>query len=133
MAVAYIGLSAIGERVDNEEGLDRLQTLLDDPDRPMHARVDAGFALGRLFDNADRHDHAFQFFARANALYGQLIAGSETRFDSAAFQQQIASLIQTCTPELYSNIELSSPPRESAVIGVEIFDTPGSRRSDCHH
>jgi hypothetical protein len=97
---------------------DRLQTLVNDADRPLQLRMEAGFALGRLLDNADRHDDAFHCFSRANAFCSQLIARSEARFDRAAFRQQIASLIEICTPELYSNIEEEGNRSEMPVFVV---------------
>ena len=118
MARAYSELGALRERVDKESELDRLHRLLNDADRALQLRVDAGFALGRLLDNADRHDEAFQCFARANALYGQLMARAGTRFSKAAFQQQIDTLIKTCTPELYSNIEEQGNQSETPVFVV---------------
>ena len=51
------------------------RSVLNDADRPLQARVDAGFALGTLLDNEDRYDDAFPCFARANALFAR-IAGT---------------------------------------------------------
>ena len=75
MARAYMELGALRERAVDEAELDRLQSVLNDADRPLQARVDAGFALGRLLDNEDRYDDAFPCFAQANALFRELMAG----------------------------------------------------------
>ena len=118
MAVAQIELGNLGERAGEEAQVQGLQKLLNDADRPLDLRAEAGFALGRLLDNADRCDAAFPCFAQANALYSELIAGSEARFDRAAFEQQIASLIQSCTAELYSSIEEEGNHSEMPVFVV---------------
>ena len=118
MANAYIELGNLGERAGDEGQVQRLQELLNDADRPLQVRVDAGFALGRLLDNADRYDDAFPCFAQANAFRSELIAGSEARFDRAAFRRQIASLIETCTAELYANIEEEGNRSEMPVFVV---------------
>jgi tetratricopeptide (TPR) repeat protein len=93
MVFAHTELGNLGGRADDEAEIGRLQMLLNDGDRPLQLRAHAGFALGRLLDNADRCDDAFPCFAQANAFFSELIAGSEARFDRAAFQQQIAGLI----------------------------------------
>ena len=118
MARAYVELGALRERAGDKAELDRLQSVLNDADRPLQARVDAGFALGTLLDNEDRYDDAFPCFARANALFRELLAQSGTRFDRTAFHHQIDALIETCTAELYSNVEEEGNRSEMPVFVV---------------
>jgi tetratricopeptide (TPR) repeat protein len=49
--------------------LDRLATLAARSDVPIEERVAAGFAIGKVLDDADRYDEAFAAYERANRLY----------------------------------------------------------------
>jgi tetratricopeptide (TPR) repeat protein len=102
---AYGGLAILGARAGDEEQLRRLRAVLADPGHPAAARISAGFALGKLLDNADRCDEAFPCFFQANSLHRQLLSASGTRYDRGAFRQYIEGLIETCTPELYATPE----------------------------
>ena len=115
---AYAGLALIGQQADSDAQLRRLRTLVGSSDRPLLTRIDAGFALGMLLDNADRFDEAFPCFAEANARLGQLLAASGEAFDRASFRQQVNSLIAACTPELYSAIDGDGTPSEAPVFIV---------------
>jgi tetratricopeptide (TPR) repeat protein len=115
---AYVGLAILGERPDGEEQLRRLRVALDDPGQPTMTRVDAGFALGRLLDNADRHDEAFPCFSQANSLYREFLKASGMGYDRAAFRQHIDGLIETCTSELYATTEQQGNPSETPVLVV---------------
>ena len=115
---AYFGLAILGEQAGGEQQLGPLRALLADPDRPVMARVDAGFALGRMLDNADRYDEAFPCFARANALYRQFLAQAGQGYDGAAFRQRIDGLIASCTPELYASVAGEGNPSEVPVFVV---------------
>jgi len=81
-------------------------------------RIDAGFALGRLLDNADRYDEAFPCFSQANSLHGQLLSVGGTRYDRAAFRRHIDGLIETSVPELYATAEHDGNPSEMPVLVV---------------
>src|SRR5208282_5073960 len=81
---AYAGLALIGQQADSDAQLRRLRTLVGSSDRPLLTRIDAGFALGMLLDNADRFDEAFPCFAEANARLGQICPHCR-----AAFRAQI--------------------------------------------
>jgi len=115
---AYVGLAVLGERAGGEEQLRHLHAVLADPGHPAMARVDAGFALGRLLDNADRSDEAFPCFSRANSLYRQLLTASGTGYDRAAFRRHIDGLIETCAPEVYATAEQAGNPSEMPVFVV---------------
>lgn len=115
---AYAGLAVLGERAGGAEPLQRLRALLADPTSPVMARIDAGFALGTLFDNADRYDEAFPCFSQANALYGELLAQAGESHDRAAFRLHIDSLIEFCTPELYATLEERGNPAATPVFVV---------------
>jgi tetratricopeptide (TPR) repeat protein len=95
-ALAYGGQSA------NDAQLQHLAGLRADPDRPIADRVAAGFAVGAFLDNAGRYDEAFSHFAAANALHRQQLAEADERFDADTFAREVDSLIERCTPALFS-------------------------------
>ena len=115
---AYVGLAILGERAGGEEQVRRLRAALADPGHPTMTRVDAGFALGRLLDNADRYDEAFPCFFQANSLYREFLTASGMGYDRAAFRQHIDGLIGTCTSELYATTEQQGNPSEMPVLVV---------------
>jgi tetratricopeptide (TPR) repeat protein len=115
---AYVGLAVLGERAGGEEQLRHLHAVLTDHGHSVMARIDAGFALGRLLDNTDRCDEAFPCFSQANSLYRQLLTASGAGFDRAAFRRHIDGLIATCTPEAYSAAEEDGNLSETPVFVV---------------
>ncbi len=115
---AYAGLAILGERADGGAQLQRLRTLLVGPQYPADVRIDAGFALGMLLDNADRYDEAFPCFAQANALYHEAQTASGESHDQAALRRRVDGLIASCTPELYAMVEDSANRSELPVFIV---------------
>ena len=61
-----------------------LRHLLDREDLPESNRVDAGFALGKLLDDAACYDEAFAAYAKANFLLRASQAAAGHRFDGDA-------------------------------------------------
>ena len=114
---AYAGLAILGQRGGGEQQLQHLRTLLNESDYPG-TRIDAGFALGMLLDNADRYDEAFSCFAQANTLYHDLLAASGERHDRAAVRRQVDGLIQSCTAEFFSMVEDEGNRSEAPVFIV---------------
>jgi tetratricopeptide (TPR) repeat protein len=115
---AYAGLARVGQPAGDETQIRRLRALLSNPGHPALLRVNAGFASGMLLDNVDRYSEAFACFDEANALYRQTLAASGELFDRAALRQQVDSLIESCTPDLYSAIGHSGNPSETPVFIV---------------
>ena len=118
MPDAYAGLAILGQRGGDEAQLERLRSLLTGSGNSTGTRVDAGFALGMLLDNADRCDEAFPAFSQANSLYRELLAGSGELHDAAALHRQVDGLVQSCTPEFFSLVEDAGNPFEAPVFVV---------------
>lgn len=78
---------------------ERLAEVLDDPDTKANDRIVAGFALGRLFDEAQQFDKAFSHYATANALVRHTWPMDAQRFDAGTFTNAIDGLIKVHTPE----------------------------------
>jgi tetratricopeptide (TPR) repeat protein len=115
---ADTGLAFIGHQADDEAQLERLHAHLVRPDLPVGIRIDAGFALGKLLDNADRFDEAFPCFTTANALHRRQLIAAGQGFDLAALRQQVDGLIAQCTPGLYAAVEGSGNPSQMPVFIV---------------
>jgi hypothetical protein len=75
--------------------------LLDDSRSSQPDRATAGFALGKLLNDAERYDEAFGYFARANELVRQERASQGDRFDPAALARQVDEIIATFTPPFF--------------------------------
>jgi tetratricopeptide (TPR) repeat protein len=115
---AAAGLALVGQSAEDEAQIGRLRALLGGPDYPATTRIDAGFALGLLLDNADRCDEAFPCFAEANALHRRLLWAVGERFDPAALRQQVDNIIASCTPALYAAVEGGGNPSQAPVFVV---------------
>ncbi len=64
--------------------------------------MEAGFALGKLLDDADRFDEAFPCFVQANALLKQLPAAADEAFDGDKLRRTVDQLIQGFTPRFFA-------------------------------
>ena len=101
---AYAGLAILGQRGGGETQLRCLRTLMTGADHSVGTRIDAGFALGMLLDNADRYDEAFPCFEHVNALYHSLLAESSEGYDREATGRQVDGLIGSCTADFFSMV-----------------------------
>jgi tetratricopeptide (TPR) repeat protein len=70
-----------------------LTRLLADPGTGPAARVETGFALGRLLDGAGQYDAAFAAFAAANRTLRSLQEAAGQRFDGARLRRDVDRLI----------------------------------------
>jgi tetratricopeptide (TPR) repeat protein len=96
----YQNLASVIQAVSDTE-IDRLLATVKQLDRPVDERVAAGFALGKLLDDAERFDEAFEQYADANALYRAHCASEGVRFDAAELRQQVDQMIQVFTPAFF--------------------------------
>ena len=102
LATAHRVLALSGQMPRDEAQLQRLGAIFENRDRSALDRIVAGFALGKLLDNAERYDEAFARFAEANGLYLQKLAKAEERFDPEALCREVDRLIERCTPALFA-------------------------------
>jgi tetratricopeptide (TPR) repeat protein len=82
-----------GNQAQESAEFDRLVTVLDRPEANAEDRISAGFALGRLLDEAGRFDEAFARYAAANALVRQSWPANGERFDAERFARSVDTLI----------------------------------------
>jgi tetratricopeptide (TPR) repeat protein len=91
IAVRHVPWS--GNQAQEPAEIERLVSVLDRPDANVEDRISAGFALGRLFDEAGRFDEAFASYAAANALVRQNWPGGAEPFDAGRFASLVDSVI----------------------------------------
>jgi tetratricopeptide (TPR) repeat protein len=115
---AHGSLAATGQEASDEAQLQRLRGLLTSPKHPVSDRIAAGFALGRLLDNADRYDEAFPYFEQANTLHREHQAAAGDRFDAEALRSEVGGLIETATPTLFSAVAAWGNPSHMPVFIV---------------
>lgn len=88
-----------GRQSQGADQVEHLASVLDDPAVKIDDRIMAGFALGRLLDEARRYDEAFARYTTANALMRQSWPTGGDRFDASGFTKSIDALIATNTRE----------------------------------
>ena len=98
-----------GRSESDEAEIVRLSALLSQPDLPQHDRIVAGFALGKLLDNADRYDEAFARYAAANREAHAFNNAAGKRFDAAALRHRVDLLIETYTRDYFADNRGGNP------------------------
>ena len=100
--------------------IERLAMVLDRANSSVEDRITAGFALGRLLDDAGRYDEAFPRYAAANDLRRRNWPAIGDRFDAAAFRRSVDALIATNTPQQLAETAGSaiSPELPVFVVGM---------------
>jgi tetratricopeptide (TPR) repeat protein len=82
----------------------QLEAVLRNPGAPVEAAVEAGFALGKVYDKAGRYDEAFAQFARANQLLRGMLARAGQGFDAAKLVRDVDRLIEIFTPQQFAQM-----------------------------
>jgi len=95
-------LVSLGALQADPAEVDRLTALLNQPRLPAQERIEAGFALGKLLDDADRFDEAFTCFAQANALVKQTPAAQDGIFDGENLHRVVDRMIQGSHPAFFA-------------------------------
>jgi tetratricopeptide (TPR) repeat protein len=96
-------LVSMSAQAVKSEVVDRLTKLLNQPDLLVDSRVEAGFALGKLFDDAGRFDEAFSSYARANDLFRQARAAAGESYDAEGMRRAVDTMIESFTPEFFAS------------------------------
>lgn len=111
-------LPSEGKQPQAAAEIERLVSMLEQPDTTVTDRITAGFALGRLLDSAGRYDEAFSRYAAANALVRRNSPLNGDGFDAKAFARRVDMMIETCTPECLSDAAASGNVSELPVFVV---------------
>jgi tetratricopeptide (TPR) repeat protein len=101
-ADAYRNLALTGQCTINVSEFSRLRELFDRTTAPLMDRVAAGFALGKLLDDAERFDEAFPCYAVANSLFKRMQADAGNAFDIRTLQHTVEASISVYTPEFFA-------------------------------
>jgi tetratricopeptide (TPR) repeat protein len=117
-AAFYNGLVATGRRVADAAELTRLDALLRQSGLPVDDRINAGFALAKLLDEADRFDDAFDHVAAANSLFKQTRAAAGDRFDADLVHRTIERMIEAFTSAFFADRRAWGDPSELPVFIV---------------
>ena len=91
LAIRHVPWS--GKQLREPEEIEQLVSVLDGPETNAEGRISAGFALGRLLDEAGRFDEAFARYAAANAWVRQNWPPTGERFDAEHFARSVDMLI----------------------------------------
>lgn len=103
-ADAYRNLAACQQLVADEQNVHCLAALSTRHDLPTEERVAAGFALGKVLDDAERFDEAFAAYERANRLYRQSRAVAGECFDAERLHREIDKAISLFTPVFFASV-----------------------------
>jgi tetratricopeptide (TPR) repeat protein len=98
LITAHWALAAAGDA----HAKPQLQALLARPDLPARGRINAGFALARMLDQAGRYDEAFRHLDAANALLREADAAAGHAFDAAELRAFVERRIAVCDAELFA-------------------------------
>jgi tetratricopeptide (TPR) repeat protein len=109
-------LPATGNQPERSSEIERLATVLDNVTGKADDRITAGFALGRLLDEAGRYDEAFARYETANRLVRDNWPADGDRFDAKAFARSIDSLIASNTPQF-----LAEDPGAGNISELPVF------------
>ncbi|MBV9249961.1 MAG: sulfotransferase [Acetobacteraceae bacterium] len=117
-ADASRGMVAAGERIENQQELERLREAVEDDSLDVHQRISAGFALGTLLDKAGSYEEAFERFATANRLVRAESLNEGKGFDIAELRARVDWLIETFSPDLFERTRCWGNPSEIPVFIV---------------
>jgi tetratricopeptide (TPR) repeat protein len=99
-AEAHRALATIHGREADAAETERLRGLFDDTARPRHQRTEAGFALAKILDSADRFDEAFAVLRAANEMVLETNKDADDRFDAAGLRRAIERRIEVFTRDM---------------------------------
>ncbi len=88
-AEAYYGLAGSAKFSAGDPRISRLESLLESGLDKGPIRASLGFSLAKMYDDAGRHDQAFERYAEANEL-----KAAQSPFDGPAFVEAVSEVIE---------------------------------------
>ncbi len=116
--IYYTNLASTGKQTVDAQQIQRLNELLTQPQLPIHDRIAAGFAQGKLLDESEHFDQAFERYAQANKLAKKQLADRGEQFDIDNFRRQIDRTIETFTPQFFADRKDWGDPSQLPVFVV---------------
>ena len=101
---AYRNLASCQQLTADDQNLARLSALVEQQDLPIEERAAAGFALGKMLDDADRFEEAFLAYERANRMYRDSRAAVGERFDAAELHREIDEIMATFDSPFFASV-----------------------------
>ena len=101
---AYRNLASCQQLTADDQNLARLLALVEQQDLPIEERAAAGFALGKMLDDADRFEEAFLAYERANRMYRDSRAAVGERFDAAELHREIDEIMATFDSPFFASV-----------------------------
>jgi tetratricopeptide (TPR) repeat protein len=101
---AYRNLAGCRQLTADDQNLARLSALAEQQDLPIEERTAAGFAMGKVLDDADRFDEAFPAYERANRMYRDSRAALGERFDATELRREVDEIITTFDPRYFASV-----------------------------
>ncbi len=101
---AYRNLASCQQLTADDHNLARLSALVEQQDLPIEERAAAGFALGKMLDDADRFEEAFLAYEGANRMYRDSRAAVGERFDAAELHHEIDRIMATFNSPFFASV-----------------------------
>ncbi len=115
---AYRNLASCQQLTADDQNLVRLSALAEQPELPVEERAAAGFAMGKVLDDADRFEEAFLAYERANRMYRDARAALGERFEAAELHREVDETIATFDPRYFASVRGWGSPSELPVFIV---------------
>ena len=115
---AYRNLASCQQLTADDQNSARLSALVEQQDLPIEERAAAGFAMGKVLDDADRFEEAFLAYESANRMYRDSRAAVGECFDAADLHREIDETIATFDPQYFASVVDWGSPSELPVFIV---------------
>jgi tetratricopeptide (TPR) repeat protein len=111
-------LISIGGLAADAKELERLSALFNQSNLPLVERIEAGFALGKLLDDADRFNEAFACYQQANGLLKQWRPTADEGFDADKLHRVVDGMTEGYTTQFFGQRSLWGEATELPVFIV---------------
>ena len=101
---AYRNLASCQQLTADDQNLTRLSALAEQQDLPIEERAAAGFAMGKVLDDADRFEEAFLAYERANRMYRDSRTALGERFDAAGLHREVGEIIANFDSPFFASV-----------------------------
>jgi tetratricopeptide (TPR) repeat protein len=114
---AYALMASIGATPGAPDAARELESL-DEQKMSIGDRAALGFAVGKMLDESDRFDEAFDKYSQANSLMLQMRHAAGERYSSDLFARRVDDLIAMMTPRFFERTRDWGEPSELPVFIV---------------
>jgi tetratricopeptide (TPR) repeat protein len=97
---AHYNLSRARKTSETKGGIKKMEKMLEKRDLPEPDRTNLHFTLGKIYDDLERYDEAFENFKKGNELDNRV-----PPFDTAMHEQMVSRLINIFSPNFFARRE----------------------------